>query len=503
MKKYLSFFIATMLFVFSSCNVFSASENISVIMQIDNPQMFVNNVARDIDPGFATTPVIRNERALVPIRAITETFGGKTTWNESTKTVSLSYEDKEILLTINSNEAYINNVPFTLEAAPQIIGGRTMVPIRFITDGLHFFIEWNGEYASITIADYPDGINISPPAQWQKKQTVPDSGVLKVHFIDVGQGDSIFAELPNGETLLIDGGPKENTVADYISSLGYNHINYVTATHPDADHITGLPRVLETMVVDIFYMPEKEHTTQIFEKMLNAVAANGCNAVYAHAGGKIIDSDILKMNFIAPINPSNDNNKMSAVIKLVYKNSSFLFTGDADFDEEYDILNSGYDVHADVLKIGHHGSASSTSELFLQNVNPTYAVISAGKNNRYNHPTEQVLSLLSSYNINVFRTDTQGTVIFESNGFDYTTSTHNTYVKPTIAETYTKPETPSYSYTPPATSENQNTSQTVYRSKTGEKYHRDGCQYLKKSKIAITVSEAQNLGLTPCSKCKP
>lgn len=501
MKKYLSFFLAVMLSVFSSSNVFSAPENISVLMQIDNPQMIVNNSVRDIDPGFGTVPAIRNERTLVPVRAITEAFGGNAEWDQNTQTVTLLYDNKEILLTINSDDAYINNVKTKLDTVPQIIGGRTMVPLRTITNVFDFSIEWNGEFATIAISNFPDGTNISIPSEWQKKQTVPDNGVLKVHFIDVGQGDSIFAELPNNETILIDGGPDTNSAADYISSLGYNHINYVVATHPDADHITGLPRILENMSVDIFYMPEKEHTTQIFEKMLNAIAANGCNAVYARAGGRIIDSDILKLTFLAPVNSSSDNNEMSAVIKLVYKNNSFLFTGDANFDAEYDILDSGYDIHADVLKVGHHGSSSSTSELFLQNITPKYAVISVGMNNRYNHPTEQVLSLLSNYNVNVFRTDTQGTVIFESNGFEYNVSTHNTYKK--NEPIYTPPVSVSSDTQYSETIINENTSQTVYCTKTGKKYHRDGCQYLQKSKIATNISEAQQMGLTPCSKCKP
>lgn len=514
MKKHFLLIFALLLSLLPSYNAMSAEQETALLMQIDNPQMVVNGEISEIDPGFGTAPTIRNERTLVPIRAITEVFGGNAAWDEASQTVTLSYGGKEIRLAINSTDVYINGELHSFDTAPQIIGGRTMVPVRLVADGFDFSIGWNGELAAISIANYPNGTNIALPAEWQKKQTVPDSGLLRVHFIDVGQGDSIFAELPNGETLLIDGGPYDVTAADYISSLGYSHINYVVATHPDADHITGLIQVLEKMTVDIFYIPEKEHTTQAFEQLLNAVTANGCNAVYARAGGRIIDADILSLSFIAPVNESDDNNSMSAVVRLVYKNNSFLFTGDADFAEESDILASGCEVKADVLKVGHHGSETSTSEEFLGRVNPQYAVISVGKNS-YGHPTERVLSLLEQNNVTIFRTDEVGTIMFDCDGSNYTIRVYDYSDEPSAEPDYTPPAaepsyapsdnssyTPSYkpSYTPPA---NENTSQTVYRTKTGEKYHRDGCQYLKKSKIPVTVAEAQSMGLTPCSKCKP
>lgn len=328
--------------------------------------------------------------------------------------------------------------------------------------------------------------------------TTSINGVMRVHFIDVGQGDATFVELPNKETMLIDGGPSKEVVADYVKNLGYNSITYVIATHPDSDHISGLPTVLDDFSVEKFYMPEKEHTTQIFEKMLDSIASNGCEAIYALSGKSIIDTTDLKISFVGPTKQYSDNNASSAVVKLVYKGNSLLFTGDADYTAEKDMIAAGYNLTADVLKVGHHGSSSSTSEVFLKAVNPKIAVISVGKDNSYGHPTQEVLTLLSEYKIEIYRTDEVGTVIFECDGVNYTIE----QLKSTIQAN--APPTPTVVEENNVKTETSTTDNTavVYRTKTGTKYHNAGCPYLKSS-IETTVFEAQSIGLTPCSRCNP
>lgn len=303
--------------------------------------------------------------------------------------------------------------------------------------------------------------------------------------------------------MLIDGGPSKEVVTKYIKNLGYSSVTYVIATHPDADHISGLPEVLNNFSVKKFYMPEKEHTTQIFEKMLDSIASNDCEAIYAFAGKSIVDTTDLKVDFVGPTKQYSDNNTVSAVIKLIYKGNSFLFTGDADYTSEKDMIAAGYNLTADVLKVGHHGSSSSTSKAFLKSVNPKIAVISVGESNSYGHPTQEVLALLTEYKLDIYRTDEVGTVIVECDGVNYTIEQLKSIVQ---ANAPPKPES-----TPPTVVEESNvkteTSTTnntavVYRMKTGSKYHNAGCSYLKSS-IETTVLEAQSMGLTPCSRCNP
>lgn len=375
--------------------------------------------------------------------------------------------------------------------------------------------------------------------------TTSHDGKLKIHFIDVGQGDSIFVELPNGKTMLIDAGPSASVAANYVKAKGYGRIDYIVATHPDADHITGMPDVLNNFAVGTFYMPEKEHTTKIFDEMLNAVASNGCSAQYAVFGKKIEDTNDLKVYFVSPVKSYSDNNACSAVVKIEYKEVSALFTGDADYTAESDMLASGADLNADILKVGHHGSKTSTSDAFLKAVSPKDAIISVGAGNKYSHPTNEVLSALGSANINVYRTDEVGTIVVESDGVSYTIDKNKSQIKPNAPPSANGTTTSSNSggvekgnvsaagAAQAKNSQNsqnaqssqsgqsakksqdaqnlqngqsgqsvQNNSAVVYRTKTGSKYHRAGCSYLKSS-IQTTVSQAKSMGLTPCSRCKP
>ena len=329
------------------------------------------------------------------------------------------------------------------------------------------------------------------------KPTQPFENELNVHFIDVGQGDAIFIELPNKETMLIDAGQPDGVALNYIKRNGYKKVNYVVATHPDADHIGGIDEVLNSLTVDEFYMPEKEHTTQAFEKMLDAVSENGCDAIYAFAGKYIVDLPNLKIYFVGPTTYYSDNNDMSAVIKLEYKNTSFIFTGDSESNCESDMINEGYNLKADVLKVGHHGSNSSTSQRFLNAVNPKIAVISVGDNS-YGHPTQEVLALLNDNYIDIYRTDEVGTVIITSDGVEYSIDKNKSEIQINAPPVVEKESTTEYNNL----TESENNSIVVYRTNTGAKYHRSGCSYLK-SKIETTVDEAKRMGLTPCSRCNP
>lgn len=489
-------------------------DSLLILLQINNPNMYANGVEKEIDEGRGTAPIVENGRTLVPIRSIIEECGGTVGWNQDTQTVTLNYKADEIKLIINSTTAYLNGEAYTLDVAPQAINGRTMLPIRFVAEGFKFEVFWDGENSVITITNNPNNSSVEIPANWvYSTSTTPTEttsatvvkGNLEVHFIDVGQGDAIFVELPNDETMLIDAGPSSGIVPNYIKSQGHSDIDYVIATHPDADHIKGMPEVLNTFKVGTFYMPEKEHTTQIFDKMMDAIANNGCDAVYALAGKNIINTSDLKVYFVGPTKIYGDNNACSAVVKLEYKETSILFTGDAEYSSENDMIMAGYDLSADILKVGHHGSSSSSSPAFIKAVNPKDAIISVGENNKYGHPTNEVLTILNNAGINIYRTDEVGTIIIVSDGVTYTIDKNKSSVQINAPPAETTPTESTVVPVVPSTEQQiqtQNNSAVVYRTKTGSKYHSAGCSYLKSS-IQTTVSEAKSMGLTPCSRCNP
>ena len=497
MKKVLSFLICfMMLFTVISPGVNADANDFYMSLQINNPYMTVNGSIKEIDPGRGICPVIVNGRTLVPIRAIVEQMGGTVSWDEQSKAVGINAGGTSLYLVIDSNVAYVNSNACNLDVAPAIINGRTMLPVRFVSENLNYDVAWNSVTSEITIKR--SGNNLSTP----QNATLTVSGKMKVHFIDVGQGDSIFIELPGGETMLIDAGVSANTTANYIAGLGYSAITYVIATHPDSDHITGMPTVLNRFKVGTFYMPDKTHTTNIFNSMLDALWANGCKVESAQAGKPIIGKANLSASFVAPVKTYSDNNLSSAAIRLVYGYTTFLFTGDIEANAESDVIYSGYTISADVLKVAHHGSSSSTSDAFLQKVNPKYAVISVGANNKYSHPSSTVISRLVNRGISVFRTDMSGNIIFESDGSSYNVITSKANAPQSAQQV--APAVPSVQA--PSTVQQPTTQQpvsaVVYITKTGSKYHRDGCSYLK-SKIQTTVTEAKAQGLTPCSKCNP
>lgn len=241
-------------------------------------------------------------------------------------------------------------------------------------------------------------------------------GMLNVHFLDVGQGDSIFIELPDEKTMLIDAGENYHGegIKNYIGDCGYSKIDYLVATHPHADHIGSMAYIVRNMDIGSVYMPKAAANTKTYENLLESISDKGLKITSAKAGLTIAEEGDYTINVVAPVTIDEDNlNNSSAVIKLTYKDNTFLFTGDAE-KKELETINS--DISADVLKVGHHGSTTSTTEEFLDEVKPSYAVISAGEDNSYGHPHRETLDLLEEFNCKIYRTDIDKTVVFSTDG---------------------------------------------------------------------------------------
>ncbi|HBX47985.1 MAG TPA: hypothetical protein DEF85_03740, partial [Clostridiaceae bacterium] len=241
----------------------------------------------------------------------------------------------------------------------------------------------------------------------EEKTSSKLNGELKIHYINVGQGDSILIQQGDA-TMLIDAGPDANTTANYLKGQGIKKIDILVGTHPHADHIGGMPAVINGFEINKIYMPKVTHTSKIFENTMESIKAKGMKISTPHPGDsfKLGNADC---TILAPNSSSYDNlNNYSIVLRIKFGNNSFIFDGDAESLSEGEILQKQLDIQSDVIKLGHHGSKTATSQSYLNKVNPKYAVISCGKGNSYGHPHAETMAKLKERNIKVYRTDENG-----------------------------------------------------------------------------------------------
>ena len=255
-----------------------------------------------------------------------------------------------------------------------------------------------------------------PPAA-----TVAMDGQLEMHFIDVGQADAVLIIADNGDTMLIDAGDQRTggqTIVEYIQQgLGITELTYVIGSHPHADHIGGMDVVLNTFDVGTLLIPPISHTTRVYERMIQAVEDNNVTT-RAPAAGDIINLGGAVFTVIHP--GADDNwrnlNDWSVSVHMAFGNTSMIVTGDAEHPAEEAIMARGLSLSADILRLGHHGSRTSTGQEFFEAVDPTIAVIQVGEGNKYNHPHDCVMERLETAGVRIYRNDLHGDIVITSDG---------------------------------------------------------------------------------------
>lgn len=252
------------------------------------------------------------------------------------------------------------------------------------------------------------------------KKNIAIGNEMIVHYIDVGQGDSILISV-NNKNLLIDAGPGsgEDKVVNYLNENNIKKLDYIIATHPHEDHIGGMDKVIENFEVGEFYSPKVATNTKTFKNMIGELNKKHLkiNILTEGMGEEFNLGEGTEVEIYTPMNNSYDDlNNYSPIMKVSYENTSFLFTGDAEAKAELEAISNSANLKADVLKVGHHGSSSSTTDEFLKRVDPQVGVISVGADNKYNHPTKKTINKLNDKNIKIYRTDIDGTVTIKSNG---------------------------------------------------------------------------------------
>ena len=313
---------------------------------------------------------------------------------------------------------------------------------------------------------------------------------LAVHYIDVGQADSILLQC-DGKNMLIDGGNVDDSrlVVSYLLDQGVEDLAYVVGTHAHEDHVGGLAAVLAVYPTQNVWCPVEDYDTKCFEDFKNYTYEQGLEMVCPEPGS-VWDLGSAQITVLGPVKEYDDPNNTSIVLRVDYGETSFLFTGDAEKDAEQDILEEGFDVSATVLKVGHHGSDTSSGYRWLRAVAPVYGVISCGVDNDYGHPHDEPLSRLRDADVELYRTDLQGHIVCTSDGKTVSFTTHKqaALTNPTQVD---------------GSGQNAQAGQFIGNINS-KKFHLPSCESLPAEKNRVmfdTYEQAEDAGYTPCGGC--
>lgn len=352
--------------------------------------------------------------------------------------------------------------------------------------------------------------------------TPPTNSSFEIHFIDVGQADAALV-LCDGKAMLIDGGNAEdsNLLYSYLKKNNISHLDYVIGTHAHEDHIGGLAGALNYASVGTAYCPVKSYDTKAFGNFVSALSKHGVSITVPSKGNSFTLGSAT-CTILAVNTDNSDPNNTSIVLRIVYGETSFMFTGDAERVVEQAILDGSANIKSTVLKVGHHGSESSTSYVWLREVMPQYAVISVGKGNSYGHPTEEVLSRLRDADVKTFRTDLQGDIVCVSDGNNVTFTVDknaNADVFGGIGGNSTQqtnpPETNPPETEPPATTQPPETDPPADNGRdyvvntSTKKFHYPSCSSADDIKDSNrwdyhgTRDDLIDMGYVPCKRCDP
>jgi len=351
--------------------------------------------------------VVQEGTVLVPLRAIAEPLGAEIAWNQQTQAVIIRKDITEINLYIGKPDAFVNGARVDLSVPVQVINGRTMVPLQFIGDALNAEVSWDPDTQTIVF-------NAAVSASRSLKSAA------RVHFIDAGQGDAIYIQLSGHNDILIDGGnlDAEGTILQYLKQQNLDDLELVVATNSDAHHVGALPAVMSGYEVEKLVYSGNLSDNASDDLLKTAQTKN--IPVEADHNQSFVWEDISLQILTGPADGGGEKDH-SIVSRLTVGNIKFLFMSDADEESENALPG---DIKAQILKIGNHGSIESTSQKFLNRVNPEIAVISLNGDRWYGHdsstlPAPQVLDRLQKQGAKVFRTDLEGTVVVTTDGLSY------------------------------------------------------------------------------------